>query len=202
MSLEDQSNIKKRWYFYLSDRGIGEIYAKLMSLPRLGRVIRLTFILGLCFAGGWLFDVIRQPFAPTDWVEVTVRNVPLDLRQIYLIADGRDGVRALNWYQSMLIVSEADPRRFGQQLSWNRPQNERFATIQWPSARRYGALAQRSDGRWELWWFGPDDLDGPSLTRYLVGGGTAEIWLPGESKAVTPSPELLKQVSLPEKPPG
>ena len=41
-----------------------------------------------------------QLVSPSDWVEVTVRNVPPALRHIYLIADGPDGPRALDWYHA------------------------------------------------------------------------------------------------------
>ena len=141
----------------------------------------------------------QQLVSPSDWVEVTVRNVPPALRQIYLIADGPDGPRALDWYHAK-VFAFTQPARFGEAWYSNRPADQRFAPVQWPLAKRYGALAQRADGAWELWWFGPDDLEGPSLSRYIVGGGTAEVRLPDESRATSPSPEFLKQVGLPNRP--
>jgi hypothetical protein len=46
----------------------------------------------------------------------------------------------------------------------------------------------------------PTERKGPSITRYLVGGGQAEIRLPAESQAIAPSRELLQQVGLANKP--
>ena len=162
------------------------------------RLMAVVAVVGVAFA---LAYAARQLFAPSDWVDVTVRNVPPALRQIYLIADGPDGPRALNWYHAK-VVAFTEPARMGQlwYRNWNRPADQRFAPLQWPVAKRYGALAQRSDGAWKLWWFGPDDLEGPSVLRYILGGGTAEVRLPDESRAASPTPEFLKQVDLPDRP--
>jgi hypothetical protein len=198
MPAGDEFRTKKRWYFYITDRGAVFLFWKLMAMPRLGPALRLVFRLGVVLAVLLLLYIMRLPFAPSDWVEVTVRNVPKGLRQIYLIADRREGVRALNTYHAKVAAFTEDPRRGGQGWYSNSPEGERFGEKQWPNAHRYGALAQRPDGTWELWWLGPADLDGPSVFRYIVGGGKAEIRLPDESRAVTPSPELLKQVGLPD----
>jgi hypothetical protein len=171
-----------------------------MTFPRVRftvrRMLAIVAVVGVAFA---LADVARQPFAPSDWVNVTVRNVPPRLRQLYLIADGPDGARALNWYFDKLFAWTEPPRIAGQQWYSNRPADERFAPVQWPLANRYGAVAQRADGTWKLWWFGPDDLEGPSVLRYIVGGGTAEVRLPDESLATSPTPEFLKQIGLPDR---
>jgi hypothetical protein len=171
-----------------------------MGDSRIFRFYKTASMLVVALLISGILLAAREIFSPTDWVEVTVRNVPKGLRQIYLIADGRDGVSALRFYHAKVVVDAADPRHFGAGWYWNRPEDERFAPLQWPSAHRYGALAQRSDGAWELWWLGPADLDGPSISRYLVGGGKAEVRLPAESRAVAPSQELLKQVGLPDAP--
>jgi hypothetical protein len=63
-----------------------------------------------------------------------------------------------------------------------------------------GVALALADGAWELRWFGPGDLEGPSVLRYIVGGGTAEVRLPDESRATSPTPEFLKQVGLPDRP--
>jgi hypothetical protein len=165
-----------------------------MGLPGVRWALRGTLV-----PAAWgLFYVARQPFSPSDWVEIIVRNVPKGLRQIYLIADGRDGPRALNWYHSKVFVFE-EPGIDGQEWYRNYPEDQRFAPVQWQNARRYGALAQRSNGTWALWWLGPADLEGPSISRYILGGGSAEIRLPDESRAVAPSRELLKQVGVPDE---
>ncbi len=173
-----------------------------MRMPRMRftvrRLMAVVAVVGVALA---LASAARQPFSPSDWVDVTVRNVPPELRQIYLIADGPDGPRALDWYHAK-VIAFTEPARMGQlwYRNWNRPADQRFAPLQWPVAKRYGALAQRSDGAWELWWFGPDDLEGPSVLRYIVGGGTADVRLPDESRATSPTPEFLKQVGLPDRP--
>jgi hypothetical protein len=124
-----------------------------------------------------------------------------------MIADGPNGVRAMNFYWSMVMVYESDPRLAGQNWFGITPDNQRitpddqrFGTVKWPEARRYGAIAQRADGKWEVWWFGKGDLEGPSLSRYVVGEGHAKIQLPDEALAVTPSKELLDHLGLPDAP--
>jgi hypothetical protein len=170
-----------------------------MRLPRQQFTVRQTMVavavVGIALV---LLDVARQPFARSDWVEVTVRNVPRGLRQFYLIADGPEGPHALNWYHSMVTVWTDDPRKCGQSWYWNYPDEQRFAPVRWPDAERFGALAQRRDGTWALWWLSPDDLVGPSPARYLVGGGRAEVRLPDASQARAPTQELLKRVGVPD----
>jgi hypothetical protein len=172
-----------------------------MRFPRVRLTVRrmmaIVAVAGVALA---LADAARELFAPSDWVDVTVRNVPPGLRQVYLIADGPDGPRALNWYFDKVFAFTTPPRIGGQQWYSNRPADQRFAPVQWPLAERYGAVAQRSDGAWELWWLGPDDLEGPSVWRYIVGGGTAEVRLPDESRATSPTLGFLKQVGLPDRP--
>ena len=70
-----------------------------------------------------------------------MRNVPPALRQIYLIADGPDGPRALDWYAK--VVAFTEPARFGEEWYTNRPADQRFAPVRWPLAKRYGAGATR-----------------------------------------------------------
>ena len=102
-----------------------------------------------------------------------------------------------DWYHSKVFVIEF-PGIGGQEWYSNYPEDQRVAPVQWQNARRYGALAQRSNGTWELLWLRPADLEGPSISRYIVGGGTAEVRLPDESQAVAPSRELLKQLGVPD----
>ena len=171
-----------------------------MRFPRVRLTVRRMMVVVAVVAVALALAVgAQQLVSPSDWVEVTVRNVPPALRQIYLIADGPDGPRALDWYHAK-VVAFTEPARFGEEWYTNRPADQRFAPVQWPLAKRYGALAQRADGAWELWWFGPDDLEGPSVSRYIVGGGTAEVRLPDESRATSPTPEFLKHVGLPDRP--
>ncbi len=82
-----------------------------------------------------LVDAIRQAFTPSDWVDVTVRNVPRGIRQIYLIADGPGGPRALNWYHAK-VFAFTQPAIGGEQWYSNLPVDQRFAPVQWPPAVR------------------------------------------------------------------
>ena len=70
-------------------------------------MMAIVAVLGVALA---LADFARQPFASSDWVNVTVRNVPASLRQLYLIADSPDGARALNWYFDKLFAFTEPPR--------------------------------------------------------------------------------------------
>jgi hypothetical protein len=168
-----------------------------MRFPRVRLTLRrMMVVVAVAAVTLSLANGARQLFSPSDWVDVTVRNVPPGLRQVYLIADGPDGPRALNWYFDKVVAFTAPPRIGDQQWHSNGPADQRFAPVQWPLARRYGAVAQRSDGTWELWWFGPDDLEGPSAWRYIAGGGTAEVRLPDRSRATSPTAEFLKQLGL------
>ncbi|WP_165226107.1 hypothetical protein [Aquisphaera insulae] len=173
-----------------------------MRLPRIRLTVRqmmaLVAVAAVVLA---LVHGARELVAPSDWVDVTVRNVPPGLRQIYLIADGPDGPRAFNWYFDKLLAW-TESSQLGQNWYRNPPSGQRFGHVQWPLAGRYGAVAQRSDGTWELWWLGPDDLRGPSAMRYIAGGGTAEVRIPDESRATSPTPEFLKQLGLPDRPRG
>ena len=70
-----------------------------MRFPRVRLTVRrMMAVVALAGVALALADAARQLVAPSDWVDVTVRNVPPGLRQVYLIADGPDGPRALNWY--------------------------------------------------------------------------------------------------------
>jgi hypothetical protein len=158
MTTERPGRLRRNWFYFLTDAGLAELTRSVRGLPGVRWVVRGTLVLT---ALGF-FYVVRQPFSPSDWVDVTVRNVPKGLRQIYLIADGRDGPRAFNWYHSKLIVSEF-PGIGGQEWYGNYPDDQRFAALQWQNARRYGALAQRSNGTWELWWLGLDDLESHTM---------------------------------------
>jgi hypothetical protein len=82
-----------------------------MRWPRLRYTVRrmMVAVAAVGIALG-LLEVARRPFAPADWVEVTVLNVPRGLRQIYLIADGPEGPHALNWYFCKVLVWTEDPR--------------------------------------------------------------------------------------------
>src|SRR4051794_20794219 len=109
-----------RWLYYLSDAGLAEIYRQAMSVPPSRRVLKTLFGIGVVVGLCTLLYLLREPFAPTDWVELTVRHVPPGTRQIYLIADRADGVRALSWYISKVIADAVDPRHGGEMWYWDR----------------------------------------------------------------------------------
>ena len=114
-----------------------------MRFPRVRLTVRRMMVVVAVVAVALALAVgAQQLVSPSDWVEVTVRNVPPALRQIYLIADGPDGPRALDWYHAK-VVAFTEPARFGEEWYTNRPADQRFAPVQWPLAKRYGALAKR-----------------------------------------------------------
>ena len=100
----------------------------------------------------------------------------------------------------MVFPFTSEPDSTSDEWYWGVPPDRRRAAVQWPQAARYGALAQRADGSWMLWWLRPADLDGPSLLRYLFGGDRAEIRLPDESQSSVPSQEFLDHLGLSERP--
>jgi hypothetical protein len=155
--------------------------------------VRLSAVLAVV-----LLVWLRNQFSPPDWVEVTVRRVPVGIRRLHLIADGPAGARTLLWYYSKVFPFTSDPGSREDEWNWNTPPDVRQGSIQWPLASRYGVLAQRRDGSWMLWWLGAGDRKGPSLLRYVFGGDRAEVTLPDESRASAPSKQLLDRLGLSE----
>jgi hypothetical protein len=147
-----------------------------------------------------LFLCVRNFFSPPDWVEVTIHRVPDGVQHLYLIAEDRAGAHRLLWYHSKVFPSTSNPNSPLDEWNWNTPADQRRGEVQWLNAIRYGALAQRRDGSWILWWLGPDDLDGPTILRFIRGGDRAEIRLRDESEASAPSEEFLDHLGLSERP--
>jgi hypothetical protein len=166
-----------------------------MSAPRV-RLYARSLMVVVAVA---LFLWVRNLFSPPDWVEVTIHRVPKGVQHLYLIADGHSGAHRLLWYHSKVLPFTSDPDSPEDEWNWNVPADQRRADVQWPHASRYGALLQRRDGSWILWWLGPADLDGPSILRYVFGGDRAEIRLPVESQASAPSKEFLDHLGLSER---
>ena len=139
---------------------------------------------------------VHNIFSPTDWVDVTVQNLPADTRQIHLIADVSGHIQALRIYHSKVLPFTEGSGQAIDQWDGGSTKGQRFGSLQWPWADRYGAVAQREDKTWILWWFRPDDIVGPPVSRWIWGGTWAEITLPEESQAVKPTMELLQGLGL------
>lgn len=165
-----------------------------MRMPRTKHVVTIILIASGCAC----LACIRDIFSPSDWVMLTLRNVPVGAQQLYVVADRPEGIRALDFYFSM-VTAHVEPARLGHTWFPNRLEDGLVADVQWPVARRYGILCQRKDETWLLWWLDSKDRDGPSKSRYIEGGGKADIRLPDASKAVVVSRELLDQLDLPDK---
>jgi hypothetical protein len=119
---------------------------------------------------------------PSDWVEVTFRNLPQGTREPYLVADRPGGLRIMSPYVSMVLPFPL-PVRLGQQSGQGTDGGPVTDSVQWVEGRRYGLIARLDDGSWRLWWLGPDDLRRPLFIRHLVGGGEASVRTPDPEKA-------------------
>jgi hypothetical protein len=113
---------------------------------------------------------LHNLFDPPDWVELHLVEVPLDVKEIYVIARGREGDTPLKWYHAKLIPFVSDAREAGQQWYWTVTGDRRKGDVQWISADSYGVLARRNSGEWVVWWLKPEDVRKPSSLRYLIGG--------------------------------
>lgn len=136
---------------------------------------------------------------PSDWVDVDVEPFPRGHDDFCLIAEDARGVEALPWYRSKVLPFEEPPFLGGTFYGGSYDHDgDGFiqASVQWREAKRYGVLVRLRDDRWRLWWLGPDDVQRPSLLRFIVGGGRAVVHLPAEDRAETPTPEFLKRLGL------
>ena len=136
--------------------------------------------------------LVFRTLSPSDWVDVAVRPMPEGIEQIILIAEDSEGVEPLDWYESKLIPFTIPAHDGG----WHDMGSEFNYSVQWKRARRYGVLTKHRDDRWLLWWLEPEEVTRPSLMRYVIGGGRAEIHLPGEARAEKPSREFFENVGV------
>jgi hypothetical protein len=140
----------------------------------------------------------RSCFSPPDWVEIRMTGVPEGTRLIYVIAEDDGRVRAMNWYHSKVVPWTDDPRISGQQWKWTVTGARREGDLQWLDAPRHGLLARKKDGKWLLWWLGPQDYRRPSVLRYVFGGDQVPITVPDESRATSPERELIQEINIPD----
>lgn len=147
-------------------------------------------IFGLAF-----ICLVFRTLSPSDWVDVTVSPIPEGVEQIVLLAENSEGVEALDWYVSKLIPFTLPAHDDGYAIFGD----EFNCSVQWKRARRYGVLAKSHDDRWLLWFLEPEDVKRPSLMRHVIGGGRAEIHLPGKARAGEPSRHLLEHLGVLEE---
>ena len=138
----------------------------------------------------------RRLIAPADWVEVHLEQVPSDVSAIYLVAKKNGQIRPLKWYRFKVYSSLDDPKRVGQQWYWTVRGTQRMGDLQWVTAESMGVLAKLKSKEWTLWWLNPEDINGPSSMRYLLGGGEKVTiqTLGRESSGVAPQ-ALIDQVT-------
>jgi hypothetical protein len=134
--------------------------------------------------------------SPPDWVDVSIGPFPEDIESYCLVAEDAGRVEALPWYHYKVISFPEDPS-----LGGGHRVNDRhgFATesIQWKEASRYGLLIQCQDNQWRLLWLQPQEVRRPSIMRFIIGHGEAEMHLPvGIDRAQVPSSELLKRLGF------
>jgi hypothetical protein len=145
------------------------------------------------------FVLISRTLSPSDWVDVTVGPLPEGYENLCLIAEDSKGTGALHWYHAKVVTFTEDPFLNGTLEGgfWDHD-NDGFivASVQWRAAKKYGVLIHRRDGDWRLWWLAPADLQRPSLTRFVFGGGKATMHLPAEDQAQIPSEQILEGLGL------
>jgi hypothetical protein len=143
--------------------------------------------------------LVARMISPSDWVDVTVGPLPKGYENLCLIAEDSKGISALPWYHSKVIPFTEDPFMGGTLGGgfWD-PDNDGviLASVQWREAKRYGVLIHRHDDQWQLQWLGPGDVRRPSVMRFVLGGGNAEMHLPAQGRALAPSRQLLEQLGL------
>lgn len=141
-------------------------------------------------------------FWPTDWVEVTIGPLPKGDETFCLVIEDAEGIKPLSWYYSMVLPFEQSPFVGGNfsGVGW-KSSHEEFVSVdvQWRDANRYGVLVYRPDGQWRLWWLNDRDLIQPTFMSRFYSDGKAEIHLPSESHAQTPSEQLLKTLGYLKK---
>jgi hypothetical protein len=137
-----------------------------------------------------LYVIVSRLISPSDWVDVTVGPLPRDSENFCLIAEDSRGVCVIPWYHSKVFPFTEDPFMSGSLAGgfWDFD-NDGFitASVQWKEARRYGVLIHRRDDQWRLWWLEPREMSRPSIIRFIVGGGKADMCLPAEARAQVPS---------------
>ncbi len=150
--------------------------------------------IAITLAGVLVLSILRF-FHPPDWVDVTVGPFPVGRWEYFLLAEDSGGVEPLAYYETKVFPFTMMPGKdiSGMEVSGNQWHTYSY---QWRDASRYGVLARGGDGRWLLWWLRPDEVRGPSLLRYIVGGGTADLRIPDESRAEIPTPQFLDRLGL------
>jgi hypothetical protein len=154
-------------------------------------------VTGLIIAGALLI-LVHNFFSPPDWVRVKLHRLPDNVRSVFVIAENNDQIRALNWYHSKIVCFTDDPKITGQEWLPQVRGPNREGDLQWVDAKRFGVLAKDVKGRWMLWWLDSEDISGPSVFRYIVGGGQAEIRVPDTRNAQFPQIEFVNRINVPQ----
>jgi hypothetical protein len=130
---------------------------------------------------------------PSDWVDVTFEGMPPARGGYYLVADTPGGMEVMPEYHSKVFPFD-DPVRLLHQRDRLGAGGTEIDSVRWIEGRRYGLLARLEDRRWRIWWLGPNDLRGPLIFRYIVGGGSAWVRAPAVEKGEILSDEAVQRL--------
>jgi hypothetical protein len=139
-----------------------------------GKILALSLVafLMLCY-------VIYFFFNPTDWIEVAIEGLPADTRFMCLVADGPQGVEAMNWYHSKLGAFAMHPNQdvttelFRDRSGVTLPNRK---SVAWRAAGRVGVLRGTAGGRWQVAWYNPPKSNLQDRSALLGGGHWAARW--------------------------
>lgn len=134
---------------------------------------------------------IHHLLYPPNMVELHLERVPPDVEAIYVVARNGQEVAPLQWYFGGVFPDYAPAKEVGEAWFWTVTGDRRRGDVQWRSADSYGILAKRKSGEWALWWLDPRDVEGPSLSRYLHGGGEKVTIRANGIAAATEAPKSL-----------
>ena len=133
---------------------------------------------------------------PPDRVLVTLTNIDPSTRFLCLVADTPGGPEPMWWslrkfgpfrmQPGSCTVSLFDPEREGNQVT---------RSVSWQDGTRYGVLTCDRGGRWQVFWFAPEEVH--LRGRYwAVGGGEASIEMPAVGGGDLASEEWLDRVGI------
>ena len=88
---------------------------------------------------------VHNIFSPTDWVDVTVQNLPADTRQIHLIADVSGHIQALRIYHSKVLPFTEGSGQAIDQWDGGSTKGQRFGSLAVGGSIWRGCSARRQD---------------------------------------------------------
>ena len=90
-----------------------------------------------------LFVVARNMFFPADWAVVTVRGLPPDVQEFYMVAERGGKISAMNWYISKGLKHPMSPKFCNPQ--WRKTTDGSFiADIQWDASSLHALYRKKA----------------------------------------------------------